>query len=1099
MVAPGKKRADSEPGITAGKPVASLLHLQKIVKEAAHLLPAQGPIRVFIHHNTLHAFEDLPFDEAVQKGARIFGCHPYLPESRYRSKLTRGRIRVADLRAVLGEDLASRGQESILRMGTRLELRLAMLLYPLRLAPTGELRWFIARYDALKSFRDAAPPLLREAFIEETRHWITRGLRETKPSRPSSLLSPDTGVEDLPARTGGTEKEALWGRRKRRWQGRMSRLLERFGGSSFETWGEETWEKFTLQILWRICRNGVHGLKSPAPPPSSTVRHRDLLLAATGQDSDLLVHDLLIRFSAAFLDQGLAHWPLPCRDQGFFRPFSVLYRQSGGPPNLWLCGLSRELVRLEKIRLSPTESIIESLHLLGVPEHEWDLFIPATLLALRGWGGMIHQMETRGDRAARAAPSGSLLEFLAVRLILERLALAYVASDAIGYRGPLRCLRQFVAAPVQQQEATTADQRAFLIFHLAQIRGWLPADLQRLSKQEWSVLVEEIEAFSDLERRRILQLAFERRYRIQVLDALAIHSNRCLSGPTLRLENNHLEGQRRRQQRSFQIICCLDEREESFRRHLEEVSPAAETFSAAGFFNVAMYYRGAADAHFVPLCPVAIRPRHWVVEKVVHGMSRLHRRRAMVRRALGGLWHKLHVLSRTVFGGAMLAVLGALASVPLVASVLFPRLTARVRRVAGRFVQLPAMTRLELERMQSGGQSRPIEHAPAEQIGFTPDEMADAVERLLRDIGLTTHFSSFVMVAGHGSVSMNNPHESAHDCGACGGAAGGPNARALAQMANDRRVRGLLRERGLNLPGETIFIGVLHNTCDDSLTFYDLENMPVSRKHDFDEIRAVMEEACNRNAHERCRRFEAARPDLSFAAARCHVEGRSQDLAETRPEYGHATNAVCVVGRRQRTRGLFMDRRAFLVSYDPTQDDSKHTILTRLLEAVVPVCAGINLEYYFSYIDPAGWGCGTKLPHNITSLLGVMDGAASDLRSGLPWQMVEIHEPVRLLFIVETSPNVLTTILSRCPSISRICRNNWMQLAALDPDSSEIQVLRHDGFQPYEPETDRLPQAASSLDWYSGRRDHLGFAEIATCGDEVSELTVETGERSACE
>ena len=29
-----------------------------------------------------------------------------------------------------------------------------------------------------------------------------------------------------------------------------------------------------------------------------------------------------------------------------------------------------------------------------------------------------------------------------------------------------------------------------------------------------------------------------------------------------------------------------------------------------------------------------------------------------------------------------------------------------------------------------------------------------------------------------------------------------------------------------------------------------------------------------------------------------------------------------------------------------------------------------------------------------------MDGAASDLRTGLPWQMVEIHEPVRLLFVV---------------------------------------------------------------------------------------------------
>jgi uncharacterized protein YbcC (UPF0753/DUF2309 family) len=1047
----------------------ALLHLNRIIEEAAHLLPAQGPIRVFIHHNTLHAFEDLPFDEAVQRGARIFGCHPYLPEALYREKLARGRIRVADLEAVLSEDLGSRGDEAILRMGTRLELRMAMLLYPLRLAPTGELRWFVASHDALKSFRDAAPPLLREAFIDETRHWIMRGL-----SGPGK----DGLLEGTPANS--EERQAQGARRHQHLQGQLSRLLQRFSGSPIDCWSEEAWEKFTLQILWRICRDGVQDLKAQTPPPPLPVRHRDLVLAAAGQDSDLLVHDLLGRFCAAFLDQGLSPWPLPYRDQGLFQAFGRLYRRRCGPPDRWLRGLSRELARLESARLSPAESVVESLHLLGVPEREWELFIPATLLALRGWGGMVHQLETRGDRAAHPAPVGSLLEFLAVHLILERLALTHVASEAVGYQGPLRGLRDFLAASVPKQEMVDVDQRAFLVFHLAQIRGWLPGDLYRLSGQEWSTLVEEIEAFSDWDRRRILQLAFERRYRIQVLDALTIHSDLGVAPPSLRLQNHRASPR-------AQIICCLDEREESFRRHIEEISPGVETFGAAGFFNVAMYYRGAGDAHFVPLCPVAIRPWHWVAEQVVQGMSNLYRRRASVRRALGTLWHKLHVVSRTFFGGAVLAVLGALASIPLVARVLFPRSTARLRRLAGRFVQLPAQTRLDLEGAQTG---------PAGQAGFTPHEMADIVERLLRDIGLTSQFSSLVLVIGHGSVSMNNPHESAHDCGACGGAIGGPNARALAEMANDQRVRELLRQRGLHLPSMTIFLGALHNTCDDRLTFYDAEGLPASHDPVFEEIRGVMEEACNRNAHERCRRFEAAFPDMPFVAARRHVEGRSQDLAETRPEYGHATNAVCVVGRRGRTHGLFMDRRVFLVSYDPTQDDAEHTILTRLLEAAVPVCAGINLEYYFSYIDPAGWGCGTKLPHNITSLLGVMDGAASDLRPGLPWQMVEIHEPVRLLFVVETTAQAVVTIMDRHPNIGKMCRNHWIQLAVLDPHSSKIEEFRHGRFQTYKPETGRLPRTPSSLDWYRGRRDHLGFARIDPRGDTFSKLLVETGERS---
>src|SRR5205085_12057785 len=194
----------------------------------------------------------------------------------------------------------------------------------------------------------------------------------------------------------------------------------------------------------------------------------------------------------------------------------------------------------------------------------------------------------------------------------------------------------------------------------------------------------------------------------------------------------------------------------------------------------------------------------------------------------------------------------------------------------------------------------------------------------------------------------------------------------------------------------------------------------------------VIELACDRDAHARSRRFGSAPLTLSFAAARQHVEGRAEDLAQVRPEWGHATNAISIVGRRDWTRGLFLDRRAFLTSYDPTQDDAEHTILTRILLAIFPVCAGINLEYYFSLVDNTGYGSGTKLPHNIAALVGVMDGAASDLRTGLPWQMVEIHEPVRQLFVIETTPEVLRKVLERNPDLARLVQNEWVRLALLD-------------------------------------------------------------------
>src|ERR1700704_2577204 len=98
--------------------------LHHAIEHAAHLLPAQGPITVFIHHNTLHAFEDLPFDEAVKLGGQVFGGQPYLSEDRSRDELKRGRIRFDALREVLEQDLGDRAGDEIPCFKTRLDLRL---------------------------------------------------------------------------------------------------------------------------------------------------------------------------------------------------------------------------------------------------------------------------------------------------------------------------------------------------------------------------------------------------------------------------------------------------------------------------------------------------------------------------------------------------------------------------------------------------------------------------------------------------------------------------------------------------------------------------------------------------------------------------------------------------------------------------------------------------------------------------------------------------------------------------------------------------------------------------------------------------------------
>jgi hypothetical protein len=416
-----------------------------------------------------------------------------------------------------------------------------------------------------------------------------------------------------------------------------------------------------------------------------------------------------------------------------------------------------------------------------------------------------------------------------------------------------------------------------------------------------------------------------------------------------------------------------------------------------------------------------------------------------------------------------MATVGVLWVVPLVLWVLFPWLRQRLSRL-DTALDARTSTTLRLDR----------EDAPppiGRHTGFTPEEMAGIVRRELANIGIDGRIAPLVFVLGHGSTSLNNPHESAHDCGACGGGRGGPNARAFARMANDPRVRTILAESGERIPAGTWFVGGQRDTASNAVVFFDAELVPAALSATFERAREAFERARTAEAHERSRRFKAVPGALPPRLALFHVQARSADLAQVRPEYGHATNAFCVVGRRARTRNLFLDRRAFLVSYDPERDPAG-SALARLLAAVVPVVAGISLEYWFGFVDPTGYGSGTKLPHNVTCLLGVMDGAQSDLRTGLPWQMLEIHEPVRLALVVEARREVLERILREDATLRRLVENRWIFLARLDPDARELFEVDGSGFRRYAPEHPLRSVEGGSMAFYRGKRGHLPFVRL---------------------
>lgn len=459
-----------------------------------------------------------------------------------------------------------------------------------------------------------------------------------------------------------------------------------------------------------------------------------------------------------------------------------------------------------------------------------------------------------------------------------------------------------------------------------------------------------------------------------------------------------------------QSVFCIDVRSEVFRRHFEATDAGVETIGFAGFF--------AFPIEFVPIghekggtqCPVLLTPAATIPESVDNLHEVVEKRR--LSHHIKNAWYsfKMGAISCFSFVGPI-----GLAYLPKL------------------FTDGFGLTRPVKKPETESLSSHVKEHKKPDVSGIPLDSKIELAAGALNAMSLTSGFARLVMITGHGSTTVNNPHATGLDCGACGGRTGEANARVAADILNEKEVRAALVKSGIEIPEDTFFLSCQHDTTTDEISFFNANELPESHRADIEEIVKLSKEAAKRTRAERSLRMDHA--------SHSNIFYRSKDWSQVRPEWGLAGCANFIAAPRERTENIDLAGRSFLHSY-VWQQDKSFGVLELIMTAPMVVASWISLQYYASTVDNKVYGSGNKTIHNVVGTVGVLEGNSGDLRTGLPMQSIHDgenyqHEPVRLNVIIEAPLDEINKIIDRHEMVGNLLDNGWLNLFALN-DSGVI-------------------------------------------------------------
>ncbi|MEE2707732.1 MAG: DUF2309 domain-containing protein [Planctomycetota bacterium] len=950
------------------------------VTEACQPIAQSWPMKTFAYRNPLRGWEHLPFDTAIGEAKHLLGGSGYLPNDDYRQLYHEGSIAEKSIKSSLESVVSSVGAPTI-TIGDRevaasdvLRLHLVFGFSPLDPAL---LTWQLGGGGATERFRSDLPP---------------------------ESMKPENGDASYVSKL---------------WESTLSAL----GLSDHADHADEG-------------DSAEGSIPDVALPSGRTLSDWLELLVGTALVDQ--INDQMIKWTGAFLDEGMADWAMPDRHDGFYHAWRKLAARDFSGRFLGIKQFTKKVRELPDV---PEDAIAFSLQRLGMPEQRWTDYLARQFAQLPGWTGFIRWLSENPGYSAQQRHPVDPLQYLAVRLFYEVELVDAFCRKQWGIEGTLPALVSYWEDRVDEyhrrvdRDAHSVGSHtmavcndAWRLFHLAQFLELSPGDVARLSSTDARILLGWLDALPTENHGPIWIDALESTIREQLIERLAKH------------RGSPSEPEDRPQ---AQLVLCIDVRSESFRRHIEDQGPY-ETFGYAGFFGIAMSYQALDSAERAALCPVIVAPGFEVDE-----VPRAGEDETLKMYAAGSRWsrlghHMFHDLKSNPVGSFMLIDMLGLFYIARLMGKTFVRAPyeAIKARTQGWFSRAVA-TQTPVDRADyPDGEPDHLPH------GFSPAEEATIVEKGLRAIGLTRNFGRFIVACGHGSTSDNNPYFAAYNCGACGGGHGDPNARVFAAMANQPHVRQTLKDNGLDIPGDSWFLAAKHDTATDQVSFYDLEDVPTSHADDLRRLQDDLAEAGRHQAMERCHRIPQAPTDISPQAAAEHMVSRTVDWANVRPEWGLSSNAAFILGRRALTKGLDLGGRVFLHSYDPDAD-TEGAFLEALMNAPLVVAQWISMEYYFSAVDPSVYGSGSKVTHNVVSGIGVMHGSHGDLQSGLPLQSVNdgakhYHQPVRLLAIIEAPMSRISGVIEKHTLLQHLFHNQWVHLVAVDPTTREFHRYRPD-------------------------------------------------------